>query len=148
MLASMEIILEVTLVLSAPENPELDEDEDVVELEKRLELPFTPYENLDLLLPGASEVLAEADEDELQAMAEWIVISPELASGIFHISRVAFDVEAGRFLAQNDSINTEDATPSDIENFAAHLQSAFGFERRALEESRDTPASTKAPASK
>ncbi len=128
MLASMEIILEVTLLLSQGETE--DDDEDAVELEKRLELPFAPYENLDLLLPGASQALADVDEDELQAMAEWITISPELAAGIFHISRVAFDVEQNRFLAETDSIQTEEAMPQDIESFAQHLVTTFGFTRR------------------
>lgn len=128
----MEIILEVSLLLAHDEEED-DEDEGIL-LEKRLDLPFAPYENLDLLLPGADRVMSGLSETELESMAEWIVISPELGAGVFHLAHVAFDVEAGVFRAETDSIQTDEAMPQDIERFAQHLVEAFGFVRQEAEE--------------
>lgn len=127
----MEIILEVSLMLAQDED---DDDDDGILLEKRLDLPFAPYENLDLLLPGASAVMESLSEAEIESMAEWIVISPELGAGIFRLAHVAFDVEANCFRAETDSIQTDESTPSDIERFARHLVETFGFERQEAED--------------
>ena len=118
-------------MLSQAEDVELDDDDDEgILLEKRLDLPFAPYENLDLLLPGADRVMAGLSESEIESMAEWIIISPELGAGIFHLAHVAFDVEAGVFRAETDSIQTDEALPQDIERFAQHLIDTFGFVRQ------------------
>ena len=131
----MEIILEVSLMLSQVEEADVDDDdEEGILLEKRLDLPFAPYENLDLLLPGADRVMAGLSEAEMESMAEWIIISPELGAGIFHLAHVAFDVEAGVFRAETDSIQTDDALPQDIERFAQHLVDVFGFVRQEDDE--------------
>lgn len=128
----MEIILEVSLMLAHDEEED-DEDEGIL-LEKRLDLPFAPYENLDLLLPGAERVMNGLSESDLESMAEWIIISPELGAGVFRLAHVAFDVEAGVFRAETDSISTDEALPQDIERFAQHLVEAFGFVRQEDDE--------------
>jgi hypothetical protein len=125
----MEVLLEITLFLSDEDE---EEDEAAIALTKSIELPFPPYENLDLLLPGAG--LEEPDVEDLESWMQWVGISPELAGGVFHISGVAYDIENNRFRAETDSAMGHEASPRAVEDFAQHMVEVFGFERIDLDD--------------